>query len=36
MKLYQKYKLYIDLIYFLVKNELTWFPKTTMKEAWEL
>ena len=34
MILYQKYKLHIDLIYFLVKNELTWFPKTTMKEAW--
>src|ERR1035437_390864 len=36
MKLYQQYKVYIDLIYFLVKNRYTWFPSTNMKEAWGL
>jgi hypothetical protein len=34
MYLYQVYKPYIDLIYFLVKNKLTWLPKTNMKESW--
>ena len=34
MKLYQEYKPYIDLIYFLVSNRLTWFPATSMKESW--
>ena len=33
MELYQNYKPYIDLIYFLVKNELTWLPKYDVKEA---
>ena len=36
MKLYQQYKPYIDLIYFLVTKRLTWFPSTNMKEAWGL
>jgi len=34
MHLYQTYKPYIDLIYFLVKNRLTWIPATGMKESW--
>ena len=34
MHLYQVYKPYIDLIYFLVSNNLTWFPSTGMKESW--
>lgn len=34
MKLYQEYKPYIDLIYFLVRNRLTWFPAKKMKESW--
>ena len=34
MKLYQKYKPYVDLIYFLVTENLSWFPTTTMKNAW--
>lgn len=36
MQLYQQYKPYVDLIYFLVKKGLTWFPSTSMKEAWGL
>lgn len=36
MELYQTYKPYIDLIYFLVNKKLTWFPKVNMKEAWGL
>ncbi len=34
MKLYQEYKPYIDWIYFLVTNRLTWFPKNSMRESW--
>ncbi len=34
MKLYQTYKPYLDILYFLVKNRLTWFPKHNMKTAW--
>lgn len=34
MHLYQKYKPYIDLIYFIVKNRLTWIPAKGMKESW--
>ena len=34
MHLYQTYKPYIDLIYFLVSNKLTWLPSTSMKESW--
>ena len=34
MHLYQVYKPYIDLIYFLVKNKLTWLPARGMKESW--
>ena len=34
MHLYQLYKPYIDLIYFLVTNKLTWLPATSMKESW--
>lgn len=34
MELYQLHKPYLDLIYFLVQNKLTWFPKRGMKEAW--
>jgi hypothetical protein len=36
MKMYQQYKVYIDLLYFLVKKRYTWFPSTNMKEAWGL
>src|ERR1035441_1412197 len=44
MKMYQQYKVYIDLIYFLLKKRVvngkttwsTWFPQTSMKEAWGL
>lgn len=36
MAKYQEYKPYIDLIYFLVKKKLTWFPSTNLKEAWGL
>lgn len=36
MELYQKYKPYLDLIYFLVNKRLSWFPGTNMKEAWGL
>ena len=36
MHLYQLYKPYIDLIYFLVKNKLTWLPSSGMKESWGL
>lgn len=37
MKLYQHYKPYIDILYFLVTNNLTWYPKDkNMKEAWGL
>ena len=36
MKLYQQYKPYLDLIYFLVKKRYTWFPSTNLKEAWGL
>ena len=34
MKLYQEYKPYIDWIYFLVSNRLTWFPVNSMRECW--
>lgn len=34
MHLYQQYKPYIDLIYFLVKNKLTWLTASGMKESW--
>ena len=34
MYLYQLYKPYIDLIYFLIENKLTWLPTTGMKECW--
>jgi hypothetical protein len=34
MHLYQTYKPYLDLIFFLVKNKLTWLPATGMKESW--
>lgn len=34
MRMYQVYKPYLDLIYFLVKNKLTWIPPTSMKECW--
>ena len=36
MHLYQQYKIYIDLLYRLVKKNFTWFPDTSMKEAWGL
>lgn len=36
MHLYQDYKPYIDLIYFLVVNRLTWFPRSPMKESWAI
>lgn len=34
MHLYQKYKPYIDIIYFIIKNNLTWTPAKGMKESW--
>ena len=34
MYLYQTYKPYIDLIYFLVINKRTWLPSTDMKDCW--
>lgn len=34
MHLYQTYKPYIDLIYYLVKNKLTWLNAKDMKECW--
>ena len=34
MQLYQQHKPYLDLIYFLINNKLTWLPKRGMKEAW--
>ena len=34
MHLYQLYKPYIDLIYFLIQNKLTWLPSNGMKESW--
>lgn len=34
MKLYQIYKPYIDLIYFLITNKLTWLSASGMKESW--
>ncbi len=34
MKMYQVYKPYIDLIYFLITNRLTWFGTSGMKESW--
>ncbi len=33
-QLYQEYKPYIDLIYFLVDNNLNWFPKCNFQTAW--
>ena len=36
MILYQKYKLYIDVIYFLVTNKLSWFPTSSFKQSWGL
>lgn len=36
MAKYQEYKPYIDLIYFLIKKKMTWFPSTNLKEAWGL
>ena len=34
MYLYQKYKINLDLLYFLVNNNLTWFPVEGTKAAW--
>ena len=34
MHLYQAYKPYIDLIYFIVKHKLTWLPSRPMKQCW--
>lgn len=34
MHLYQTYKPYIDLIYFMIKNNYTWITTTPMKECW--
>jgi hypothetical protein len=36
MALYQHYKPYVDLIYFIVTKKLSWFPQVPMKEAWGL
>jgi hypothetical protein len=34
MHLYQTYKPYIDLIYYLVRNRLTWLNANDMKDCW--
>lgn len=34
MNLYQLYKPYLDLIYFLISNKRSWMPATGMKESW--
>ena len=34
MAQYQKYKPFIDILYFIIKNKLTWFPNCSMKHAW--
>ena len=34
MHLYQLYKPYLDLIYFLVTNKRTWLPTTSLKDNW--
>ena len=34
LALYQEYKPYIDVLYFLVHNRLTWQPRVGMKAAW--
>ncbi len=34
MTLYQNYKPYIDLLYFLVTNKLTWLSTSSMKDSW--
>ena len=34
MACYQKYKPYLDILYFLVHNKLTWHPKCSMQQAW--
>lgn len=34
MHLYQTYKPYIDLIYHLVKNKLTWLNRNDLKDCW--
>lgn len=34
MTLYQNYKPYIDLLYFLITNNLTWLSATGMKDSW--
>lgn len=36
MYLYPKYKSYLELFPFLISRNLTWFPTTTMQEAWGL
>lgn len=36
MHLYQEYKPYIDILYFLITNKLTWYPTSGMKESWGL
>ncbi len=36
MELYQTYKPYVDVLYFLVLNKLTWYSKKDMKETWAL
>lgn len=33
-ELYPEYSRYIDVLKFLIDNNLTWFPKCSMKEAW--
>jgi len=34
MTLYPAYQPYIDVLYMMIANKCTWFPKTTMKESW--
>lgn len=34
MSLYPQYKNYLDLLHFMVKKEVTWFPRASLKSAW--
>lgn len=34
MALYPHYKQYLDMLYFLIKKNRTWYPPVSLKEAW--
>jgi hypothetical protein len=34
MRLYQTYKPHIDVLYWMIQNKFSWFPKNSMREAW--